>query len=77
MNQTKRTYRTIAKSLLIALFTLTTLASCISREPDYLEQSLQLAGDNRGELEKVLDHYKNNPQKLAAARFLIENMPAH
>ena len=76
MNQTKRTYRTTAKSLLIALFALTTLAACTSREPDYLEQSLQLAGENRGELEKVLEHYKGHPQKLAAARFLIENMPA-
>ena len=77
MNQTKRTCKTTAKSLLIALFALTTLAACTSREPDYLEQSLQLAGENRGELEKVLEHYKDNPHKLAAARFLIENMPAH
>lgn len=76
-------WRKDASTLVVSLFYtcllafLTTLASCTSREPDYLEQSLQLAGDNRGELEKVLEHYKDNPQKLAAAHFLIENMPAH
>ena len=35
------------------------------------------AGDNRAELEKVLAHYKSDPLKLEAARFLIENMDAH
>lgn len=72
-----RNYRRKAYRLLIALFSLTVLAACTSCESDYLEQSLCLAGENRGELEKVLDHYKDHPQKLAAARFLIENMPAH
>lgn len=41
---------------------------------------LDSAGPNRSELEAVLSHYKtndNNPQKLRAAEFLIENMPAH
>ena len=41
---------------------------------------LDSAGPNRSELEAVLNHYKtndNNPQKLRAAEFLIENMPAH
>ncbi|MDR1897245.1 MAG: hypothetical protein LBR10_10700 [Prevotellaceae bacterium] len=39
---------------------------------------LFMAGDNRGELEKVLKHYGANPAdslKLRAAEFLIENMP--
>lgn len=35
------------------------------------------AGDNRAELEKVLAHYKSDPLKPEAARFLIENMDAH
>ena len=65
-------YRKVVHKLLFALFALTTLSACISREPDYLEQSLRLAGENRGELEKVLNHYKDNPQKLAAARFQID-----
>ena len=70
-------YRKIVHKLLFALLSLTTLSVSTSCEPDYLEQSLRLAGEPRGELEKVLDHYRDNPQKLAAARFLIENMPAH
>lgn len=45
--------------------------------PDRLEIALQFAGDNRPELEKVLVHYKDDSLKLHAARFLIENMPAH
>lgn len=38
---------------------------------------MALAGDNQGELEKVLEHYAGEPMKLEAARFLIENMPGH
>lgn len=38
---------------------------------------MQVAGDNRPELEKVLSHYRDEPLKLRAARFLIENMDAH
>ena len=42
-----------------------------------LEQALQFAGNNRGELEKVLTYYKNSGQKYEAACFLIENMPQY
>ncbi|MDR0510962.1 MAG: hypothetical protein LBH06_07710 [Rikenellaceae bacterium] len=44
-----------------------------------LESALRFAGDNRVELEKVLEHYAADPDplKLKAARFLIENMPGH
>ncbi len=45
-----------------------------------LEYSLQSAGDNRIELEKVVNHYSNNEKdslKLKAAIFLIENMVGH
>lgn len=41
----------------------------------YLEQALSLAGNNRKELEKVLNHYQADTLKLKAAQFLIENMP--
>jgi len=44
---------------------------------DNLERALELAGENRIELEKVLEHYRIDPAdglKLKAARFLIENM---
>lgn len=43
-----------------------------------LETALRVAQHNRKELEKVLNQYAVNPNdsfKLAAARFLIENMP--
>ncbi|WP_065219035.1 MULTISPECIES: hypothetical protein [Butyricimonas] len=66
----KRIYTCI---ILIALF------SCQTRN-EALETALKLAGDNRGELEKVLDHYSRNPAdslKLQAAEFLIANMPGH
>lgn len=42
-----------------------------------VEQALSMAGDNRGELEKVLEYYKNDSLKLTAARYLIRNMPFH
>ena len=60
-------------SLLLATF----LIACTSPDNRHLEQALQLAGDNRGELEKVLTYYADAPEKLAAARFLIMNMPGN
>ena len=42
-----------------------------------LEQALSMSGENREELEKVLEYYKNDSLKLEAARFLIRNMPFH
>ncbi|MDR2382658.1 MAG: discoidin domain-containing protein [Prevotellaceae bacterium] len=53
------------------------IATACTKSPDMLEQSLLLSGDNRAELEKVLLHYRNEPLKLKAAQFLIENMPGH
>lgn len=55
------------------------LFSCQTRN-EVLETALQLAGENRCELEKVLDHYSRTPAdslKLRAAKFLIANMPGH
>jgi hypothetical protein len=42
-----------------------------------LERALEEAGNNRPELEKVLQHYRNDSLKLRATVFLIENMPGH
>ena len=42
--------------------------------------ALRQAGNNRAELEKVLDRYSGNPAdslKFRAAVFLVENMPGH
>ena len=51
-------------------------AGCESR----LEAALELAGENRPELEAVPQHYstdKADSLKYRAARFLIENLPLH
>lgn len=55
-----------------------TMSSC----EDGVKQALKYAGDNKEELTKVLRHYTMDsgiqfPEKLAAARFLIKNMPGH
>lgn len=49
---------------------------CAACDKD-VEHILQLAGDNRAELELVLNHFKNNPDplKFRSAKFLVENMP--
>ncbi len=61
--------------VLIILF----LALSCSRNSK-LETALELAGDNRAELEKVLEHYRKDPAgelKYKAACYLIENMQWH
>ena len=50
-------------------------SSCIN--DTRLERALNLAGDNRSELLKVLNHFQNNEEKEKAARFLIYNMIYH
>lgn len=40
-----------------------------------VEEALSLAGNNKIELDSVLEYYKDDSLKLAAARFLIGNMP--
>ncbi|SCD19702.1 Hypothetical protein PSM36_0876 [Proteiniphilum saccharofermentans] len=51
------------------------LISCHEVNDTKLEKVLRLAGKNKTELEKALEHFKNDPQKLKAAEFLIVNMP--
>jgi hypothetical protein len=73
----KRTFskRTLSIGIFFLLFTI----SC-KRTPNYLEEALLFAGENRPELEKVLQHYSVDPKdslKYKAAVFLIENMPGH
>ena len=55
------------------------IASSLGSCDGNLRQSLDMAGDNREELEKVLRHFKEDPDplKYRAAKFLIENMPYH
>lgn len=42
--------------------------------PDNLDNILKKAGNNRPQLEVVIQHYKNDNAKLQAAYFLISNM---
>ncbi|MBO4561077.1 MAG: hypothetical protein J5705_03795 [Bacteroidaceae bacterium] len=63
--------------LLVFLCALISFQYSCTGKNDYLKIALKAAGDNRPELEAVLEHYKDYPEKLAAAKFLIENMPAH
>lgn len=56
------------------------LFSGCSNRSGRLEAVLKYSGDNRAELEKVLEHYSHDPGdslKLQSAQFLIENMPGH
>lgn len=64
---------TIMKDFL-SLLLLIVLFSCSSKN-EKLVFALQQAENNRLELEKVLNHYKNDSLKYKSAIFLIENMP--
>ena len=64
----------------LSAFLLMTALTVGCKKHSPLADVLDSAGSNRSELEAVLDHYRTgdiNPQKLRAAEFLIENMPAH
>ena len=53
--------------------TIFTIFGC-SRYPADVERVLKFVGDNRAELEKVLNHYSHNPEdslQLKAAQFLV------
>jgi len=66
--------------ILILIFISTFCNSCKKEYTGTLEESLQLAGANRSELQKVLEHYSENSEdslKYKAACFLIENMKWH
>ncbi|MCC8087728.1 MAG: transglutaminase-like domain-containing protein [Rikenellaceae bacterium] len=42
-----------------------------------LDRALDIAGENRSELETVLNHYEPGSLEYKSAKFLIENMPDH
>ncbi|MBF4486240.1 hypothetical protein [Flavobacterium sp. CSZ] len=67
------------KKRIYLLFLLVSLLSC-SKPSSPLLKALELAAHNRQELQRVLNHYGQNPSdslKYKAAEFLIENMPGH
>jgi len=62
------------------LFSVCLLSACMSRRSAEVIEALELAGRNRSELERILDHYaacEADSLKLRAAEFLIANMPGH
>lgn len=63
------------RNLLLLCTLLLLFCSCQPEVNRRLKVALEFAGSNRKELEKVLAHYANDSLKLAAAYFLIENMP--
>jgi hypothetical protein len=66
--------------LLVLLICLSFCISCQKKYSKDVLESLELAGDNREELEKVLTHYEKNQAdslKLKAALFLVKNMKYH
>lgn len=63
--------------IITCLSLLLLLLACRPNHEKDLEYVLELAGNNRHELEKVLEHYRKDPLKQDAARFLIINMPGH
>lgn len=68
--------RHLAGRVLCISFIICITASCNTENSD-IRQALGMAGDNRQELEAVLEHYRNEPEKLAAARYLIAGLPVH
>lgn len=65
------------KNSLIITFFLFLLSGCVSEVDKCVDTVLSISGPNRTELETVLSHYKHEPQKLKAAKFLIANMRYH
>ena len=64
----------IHKLLFPFLFLLT---ACSSQQDKLLVNAFQLAEANRIEMKKAVQHYQDDTLKLAAAQFLIRNMPFH
>jgi len=71
------------RAILFILFILSLVPVAISAEelsfPTEVTETLDKAGDNRGNLEKVLRHYasEGDSLKLEAAYYLIGNMTGH
>ncbi len=76
LKKVPRQVKTMRTHCLLLVFVFS-IACSLHFSPE-IEEVLLLAGDNRGELEKVLKHYARIPGdslKLRAAEFLIVNMP--
>lgn len=58
----------------LTMFISLLFSGCVT-EVDRLEYALEFAGENKRELEKVLEYYSDDSLKYRAACFLIVNMP--
>lgn len=74
---TNLSIKNLSLLLLYAILFIACSNNMLVNDDQRLEHALKLAKSNRIELEKVLNHYSENPEKLAAARWLIMNMPLH
>ena len=63
------------KKYLSILLLLSLAIGC--RDNRRLDAALEFAGENRVELERVLEHYRDSGLKYEAARSLIENLPGY
>lgn len=73
-----RKFKDLILLFIYASFVLSVSACSNMSEAALLEYALEQAGDNRIELEKVLDRYRSDPAdslKYESAKFLIINMP--
>lgn len=62
------------KSKMLSIIVMFIYGSLHCQDP---QQVLELAGNNQQTFDKVLLHYKDNPEKYKAALFLIQNMSIH
>lgn len=63
--------------LSILLFIQISISALAVSQTTVIENTLRMAGKNRPQLQKVLDHYRSDSLKYRAACFLIENMDIH
>ncbi len=60
--------------IIFIFFSFFIINSCEKSIPPGVKSALRKAGRNRNELKQVIEHYKDDKEKLNAAYFLIENM---
>ena len=67
------------KKNIFRVFVLAGLLCCGCRDGFTVRQALERAGENRPQLEAVLEHFKESGdrEKYLAAEYLIKNMPGH
>lgn len=73
-NNTNNSIRLNMNKIISLLIVIVVMTACTCKM-NKLEEALEKAKNNRSELLKVLDYYKNDSLKQKAAVFLIENMP--